>query len=452
MADPVLIKGCTIVNEGESFRGSILISAGLIDAVLRVDEENPAGLERKGIRVIDASGKYLLPGVIDDHVHFREPGLTHKGDMGSESHAAVAGGVTSFMDMPNTVPKATTLALLEEKFRIASEKSLANYSFFLGASSDNLKEIEKADRSKICGLKLFLGSSTGNMLVSDPGLLGDIFRNSPLIIAIHSEDERIIQRNLASFREKYGENIPVEAHPLIRNEDACFISTERAVELASRFNCRLHVLHVSTARELELFDNLISLEEKKITAEVCVHHLLFDSGDYKKLGARIKWNPAIKSKEDKEALLEGLLKDKIDLVATDHAPHTLEEKLNSYENSPSGGPMIQHSLVAMIELYKQGKITLERIVDKMSHAPAILYRIDRRGFIRKGFHADLVLVDLDTSQVVNKGNLLYKCGWSPLEGYRFHSSVMQTFVNGNLVYDRGRFNETSKGSRLAFNN
>ncbi|HTX87483.1 MAG TPA: dihydroorotase, partial [Bacteroidales bacterium] len=414
MAEPLLITGCMLVNEGQVFKGSVLIQQGRIEEIFRDDREIPAGLP-----AIDAEGDYLLPGVIDDHVHFREPGLTAKGDIHSESRAAVAGGVTSFMDMPNTDPRATTLEILEQKFRIASEHSLANYSFFLGAAADNLAEIEKADPSAICGLKLFMGASTGNMLVEDPEILASIFERSPLLIAVHCEDEATVQKNLEKYRKEFGENIPINAHSWIRDEEACYRASEKAVDLARRFGSRLHLLHISTAKELGLLKDTLPLEQKKITAEVCVHHLWFDEGDYVRLGSLIKWNPSVKTRCDREALLNGLLKDRLDLVATDHAPHTWEEKQRPYEKCPSGGPMIQHSLVAMLELCRQGKLSPEKVVEKMCHAPAILYRIKERGFIRKGYHADLVRVSPDAPWEVNKGNILYKCGWSPLEGVQF---------------------------------
>jgi len=391
-----------------------------------------------------------LPGVIDDQVHFRDPGLTHKGDLYSESRAAVAGGVTSFMDMPNTNPKTITLKLLEEKCEMASGKSLANYAFFLGATNDNLDEIRKADPNKVCGLKAFLGASTGSMLVDDPTALDNIFRESPLLVAIHSEDEGIIRENIRVYREKYGDDVPVEAHPLIRSEEACYRSSERAVKRARKYGTRLHILHLSTAKELGLLDRGMPLMEKKITGEVCVHHLWFNDNDYQRLGARIKWNPAIKTKEDQEALLEGILDDTIDIIATDHAPHLMEEKTNTYFLSPSGGPLIQHSLVVMLEFHRQGKISLEKVVQKMSHNVADLYHIDQRGYIREGYYADLVLVDLESPWKVVPENILYKCGWSPFEEVTFQSSVISTWVNGSLAYDHGKLNDTRNGKRLLF--
>lgn len=448
--EQILITGVSIVNEGRIFEGNVLITGDRIEEIIPAGSFSPLLEDLENVEVIDGRGKFLLPGGIDDQVHFRDPGLTQKGDLYTESRAAVAGGITSFMDMPNTDPKATTLRILEDKFKLASQKSLANYSFFLGATNDNLDEIEKADPAKICGIKVFLGASTGNMLVDDPDVLEKIFTRSKMIVAIHSEDEKIIQKNLAEFKEKYGDNIPVEAHPLIRSEAACYSSTLKAVELAVKHNTRLHILHLSTAKELELLRNDIPLPKKRVTAEVCVHHLWFDDRDYKKLGSRIKWNPAIKTEHDKEGLFKGLLEDKIDIIATDHAPHLEEEKSNPYLSCPSGGPLVQHSLVIMLEFYHRKKISLEKIVEKMCHAPAILYRIRDRGFIRKGAFADLVLVDTNSPWTVSKENLLYKCGWSPFEGTTFSSRITHTFVNGNLVYRNGKFAEQYKGKRLEF--
>ena len=449
--EQILITGANIVNEGRIFEGSVLIRGDRIEEVIPAGSTSPVLEDLENIELIDGRGKFLLPGVIDDQVHFRDPGLTNKGDLYTESRAAVAGGVTSFMDMPNTDPKATTLSILEEKYKLASKKSLANYSFFLGATNENLEEIEKADPAKICGVKVFLGASTGNMLVDDPDVLEKIFANSRMIVAIHSEDEGIIRKNLAAFRLKYGDQIPVEAHPLIRSEEACFTSTKRAVELAAKHNTRLHVLHLSTAKELELFRNDIPLMKKRITAEVCVHHLWFDDRDYARLGSRIKWNPAIKTEQDKEGLFKGLLEDRIDIIATDHAPHLEEEKSHPYLSCPSGGPLIQHSLVIMLEFYHLKKISLEKIVEKMCHAPAVLYHVKDRGYIRKGYFADLVLVNPRAPWTVSKENILYKCGWSPFEGTKFNSRITHTFVNGNPVYRNGRFDERTRGKRLEFN-
>jgi dihydroorotase len=400
---------------------------------------------------VDAKQKYLLPGVIDDHVHFREPGLTEKGDIHSESRAAVAGGVTSYMEMPNTKPNATTLDILEEKYTLASQKSLANYSFFLGATNDNIVEIEHADAAKICGLKLFLGASTGNMLVNDPEAIVAIFEKSPLLIMVHAEDETTIQQNMHDFVARYGDDIPASAHPLIRSEEACYLSSEVAVALAAKYDARLHLAHLSTARELDLLQNDLPLEKKRITGEVCIHHLWFDDRDYEDLGSKIRWNPAIKSSDDREGLFAGLLNDKIDIIATDHAPHLRAEKENPYTHCPSGGPLIQHGLVAMFGFFQLGKISVEKIVEKMCHAPAILYRIGNRGFIRNGYAADLVLVDPDDPWTVGQDNILYKCGWSPFEGVTFKSRITNTWVNGNLVFDHGRFDESCKGQRLLFN-
>jgi dihydroorotase len=450
MSSSYYIHNALIVDEKRRFPGAVLVSGGKIAEVF--EGKPPAGFTYpEGTVDVDAREHFLIPGVIDDQVHFRDPGLTQKGDLYTESRAAVAGGVTSFMDMPNTTPKATTLAILEEKYTLASEKSLANFSFFLGATNDNLDEIVKADPSRICGLKVFMGASTGNMLVDDPATLEAIFEKSPMLIAVHAEEEPIVQENLAAFREKYGEQIPIEAHPLIRSEEACYRSSEKAVNLARKHNSRLHLLHLSTARELNLLSNEKPLSEKRITGEVCVHHLWFDDRDYEDLGALIKWNPAIKTSADRKGLFEGVLNNKIDIVATDHAPHLLEEKSNPYTSCPSGAPLIQHSLVAMMGFYHLGWMSVEQIVDKMCNAPAILYRIRERGFIRKGYHADLVLVDPDNPWVVEKENILYKCGWSPLEGVTFKSRVTHTFVNGNLVYENGRFEESVKGQRLFFN-
>ncbi len=443
------IHNAIIVNEGHRFHGSLFIHNGLIEEVF--EGRAPSGFVfPDGTLTLDAKEKFLLPGVIDDHVHFREPGLTAKGDIASESRAAIAGGVTSFMEMPNTNPKAVTLEILEEKYQIAAESSLANYSFYLGATNDNLSEILKADPTRICGLKLFLGASTGNMLVDNPESLDAIFASSPLLIAVHAEEESIIQRNLALFKERYGDDIPASAHPLIRSEEACFTSSEKAVTLARKHNARLHLLHLSTAKELDLLSNDVPLSEKRITGEVCIHHLWFDDRDYDDQGAFIKWNPAIKTAGDRNALFEGLLNGKIDIIATDHAPHLKEEKERPALFCPSGGPLVQHSLVAMLGFYHLGKISVEMIVEKMCHAPAILFRIPDRGFLRKGYKADIILVDEDDPWVVEKENILYKCGWSPFEGVTFKSRVTHTWVNGNLVFDTGKFDLSVKGQRLRF--
>ncbi len=450
MKNRYLLLSPKIINEGQIIEGSVLIEDGLISKIFTTGDNTLDAEEMADAVIIDGRGKYLLPGVIDDQVHFRDPGFPKKGDMFTESRAGVAGGVTSFMDMPNTNPKTTTLKLLEEKFKIASSKSLSNYSFFLGATNDNLEEIEKADPSRVCGIKVFLGASTGNMLVNDPVILEKIFERSKLIVAIHSEDEEIIRENIRIFTEKYGEAIPVSAHPLIRSTEACNKSSRMAVSLAKKHNTRLHILHLSTEKELELLDGSIPLEKKRITAEVCVHHLWFDESDYLRLGSRIKWNPAIKKESDKNALMAGLLDNRIDIIATDHAPHTRGEKLFSYMNCPSGGPLVQHSLVLMLEMSRQGKLPITKVVEKMCHAPAVLYRIRKRGFIRKGYFADLVLVEPDAPWKVSRSNLLYKCGWSPLEGQTFSSRVTHTFVNGRLVFDNGKFDESVRGERLEF--
>lgn len=442
----LLISNALIINEGKTFAGNVLIHDNLIGKIL--PEGSSAGV--KADQVIDARGKFLIPGVIDDQVHFREPGLTHKGDIYTESRAAVAGGVTSFMEMPNTNPQTLTQILLEEKYTLASGRSLANYSFYMGAANDNLDEILKTDPARVCGIKIFMGASTGNMLVDNPETLKAIFSRSPMLIAVHCEDESTIRRNTEIMRIRFGEDVPVYYHPVIRDAEACYRSSSLAVELAAKYNTRLHLLHLSTAREMSLLHSGIPLSEKRITAEVCVHHLLFDNRDYFTLGNLIKWNPAIKSAEDKEALFQGLLEGKIDVVATDHAPHTLAEKQNTYFSAPSGGPLVQHSLVAMLEFCSQGRLKPEQVVDKMCHAPAELFRIHGRGYIREGYYADLVIVDPNRRWTVATDNLLYKCGWSPLTGMSFSSAVTHTFVNGNLVYDQGHFLENHKGMRLSF--
>jgi len=443
-----LIKNAQVVNEGKIFRGAVLIDGELIGKVF-VGEIVPEEISR-GANVIDAKGKYLMPGVIDDQVHFREPGMTHKGEIATESRAAVAGGVTSYMEMPNTNPQAVTQQLLEQKYNRASEVSAANYSFYMGATNDNLAEVLKTNGSDVCGVKVFMGSSTGNMLVDDENILSEIFRNTKLLVATHCEDEPTIIRNTAIYREKYGEYVPISAHPKIRSAEACFKSTSKAIELASKFGTRLHVLHLSTADEMKLFESG-PVAKKHITAEVCVHHLWFDEHDYIAYGTLIKWNPAIKSSADKAALWEALLNDKIDVIATDHAPHTLEEKTNTYFKAPSGGPMVQHSLSAMLEMSKKGQITVEKVIEKMCHAPADLFRIDRRGYIREGYYADLVLVDQNKPWVVSPENILYKCGWSPFGGTEFSNQVTHTFVNGDLVYAEGKVSEGKIGKRLKFN-
>jgi dihydroorotase len=443
----ILIGNANIVNDGKCFNGHVLIENGVIAEVY---EQVSIPNNVKYDQFIDAGGKLLMPGVIDDQVHFREPGLTHKADIYSESKAAVAGGITSFMEMPNTNPQTTTQAMLKEKFALAKEKSLANHSFYIGATNDNIEELIKTDPKKVCGIKVFMGASTGNMLVDNKKSLEEIFSKANLLVAVHCEDEETIKTNTGKAKDLYGENIPFQLHPQIRSEEACYKSSKFAVELAKKFNTRLHVLHISTAKELELFDNSIRLADKKITAEVCVHHLWFDENDYEKYGSKIKWNPSIKKASDKVALLRGLKENKIDVVATDHAPHTMEEKSNLYQKAPSGGPLVQHALLAMLEFYHNGMLSLEKIVEKMCHAPAELFRIDKRGYIRKGFFADLVLIDLQKSYLTEKSNLLYKCQWSPFEGYEFKSSIIQTYVNGKVVYDNGKFYEEHKGMPLEF--
>ncbi len=449
MVNLKLIKNATIVNEGKKLEGSIVIENEFIKDIIESGVDIPQSYEFS--EIIDANNKVLLPGIIDDQVHFREPGLVHKGDIESESKAAVAGGITAFMEMPNTVPQTVTQKLLEEKYKIASQKSYTNYSFYIGTTNNNLEEILKTDLTSVCGIKIFMGSSTGNMLVDDPETLKNIFSQSKALIAVHCEDEDIIQYNSAKYRKQFGDNIPMKYHPLIRSREACIKSSSLAIELASTYNSRLHILHLSTGRELDLLDNSKPLKEKKITAEVCVHHLWFDDTDYDRLGTKIKWNPAIKNKEDKHKLFSGLLNNKIDVIATDHAPHTLDEKNNMYFNAPSGGPLVQHSLQVMLEFYHQGKISLEKIVEKMCHAPADIFQIEKRGYIRKGYYADIVLVDLNKPTEINKNNLLYKCKWSPFEGYTFTSNVTHTFVNGKLIYCKGQVGENGNGMRLRFN-
>jgi dihydroorotase len=441
----ILIRNATIVNEGKRFTGYVLIRGEKIIAVGEGEMELPVDCE-----VIEAEGMLLLPGVIDCHVHFREPGVTHKADLSSESRAAVAGGVTSFFEMPNTQPQTVTLALLEQKMALAAEKSLANYSFFLGASNDNIDEIVNADPHTICGVKVFFGASTGNMLVDNLFTLEEIFKRSAVPVAAHCEDESIIRINSEAMRLKYGEEVPVEMHPVIRNAEACFRSSDLAVSLARKYNTRLHITHLSTAAELKLLDADLPLAQKRITSEVCTHYLWFSEQDYTRLGTKLKVNPAIKSEADKNALLQGLLDNSIDIIATDHAPHLAEEKDNTYFKAPSGTPLVQHSLPAMLQLVKEGKMELETMVEKMCHAPAICYNIEKRGFIRQGYYADLVLVDPHHTFTVEKSNILYKCGWSVFEGTTFDARVEKTFVNGHLIFDKGAINDTFKGLRLTF--
>ncbi len=449
MQQSILIKNVSIVNEGQIIIADVFIQDNFIQKIGDLSRES-----KKEIEIIDGTDKYLFPGIIDGQVHFREPGLTHKGDLYSESKAAIAGGVTSFIDMPNTVPNVLTTEILNDKLRIASERSLANYSFFMGVNGDNMDEVVKMDTSQFIGVSddgLYF-TKKGNLLADNPDTMEKLFSKCKSIIAIHSENENIIEENEKVYRAKYGDNIPVECHPLIRNEEACYQSTKRAIELAKKHKARLHILHLSTEAETHLFQNDIPLKEKSITTEVSVHHLWFSDKDYQRLGTLIKWNPAIKSEKDRSGLLRALLDDRIDIVTTDHAPHTLEEKQKPYFQSMSGAPMVQHSLNIMLELYKQELISLEKIAEKMCHNVASLYRIEKRGFIREGYFADLTIVDLNAPWTVNKENILYKCGWSPLEGMQFQTQVTHTIVNGNLVYNNGQFNETVKGYALSFKN
>lgn len=439
-----ILKNGVLVNEGRKTEADILIKNGKIEKI------GPS-LTEVGAEIIDVKGSFILPGCIDDQVHFREPGLTHKASIYSESRAAVAGGITSYMEMPNTVPNATTQELLQDKYDIASKNSLANFSFFMGATNDNLEEVLKTDPKRVCGIKVFMGSSTGNMLVDNKETLEGLFSNVSMLIATHCEDEQTIQRNLQDAKEKYGENIPIGQHPVIRNEEACYLSSSLAVSLAKKYNARLHVLHISTAKETALFDADTPLAEKNITAEACVHHLWFTEDDYSTFGTKIKWNPAVKSKSDRDGIWAALLDNRIDVVATDHAPHTLEEKNNNYLNAPSGGPLVQHALLSMFEHAKNGKISIERIVEKMAHNPAILFRVEKRGYLREGYFADLVVVKPEASEIVAKENILYQCQWSPFEGTKFSYSIDKTFVNGSLVYDRGEIIEAGNGKRLSFN-
>ena len=440
----ILITGANIVNDGRISQEDVLVKNGRIEKIGANLGDETADIH------IDAKGKYLFPGVIDDQVHFREPGLTHKGEIYTEAKSGIAGGTTTYMEMPNTVPQAVTVDLLEEKYARAKEVSLANYSFFMGATNDNLEEILKVDFEQVCGLKIFQGSSTGNMVVDNIESLEDIFRECKALIAIHSENDHIIATNLAEFKAIYGEDIPVKYHPKIRSEEACYDASSRAVAMAKKHGTRLHILHISTAKELELFDNSIPLEEKKITAEACIHHMWFSEEDYLSKGNLIKWNPAVKKATDRDAIFQAVLDDKIDVIATDHAPHTLEEKAQVYTKAPSGGPLNQHSLVAMLDFYHKGKISLERIAEKMSHSVARLFRINDRGYVREGYFADLVLVDLNSPWTVSKENILAKCRWSPFEGHEFKSKVTHTIVSGHLAFAEGKFNEEKKGERITF--
>jgi dihydroorotase len=445
MIKSTLIKNATIVNENKVFKGDVLIENEIIKAIS--SKITPT----KNVKVIDAKGRYLIPGFIDDQVHFREPGLTHKANIATESRAAIAGGITTFIEMPNTVPQATTQDLLEDKFKIAAVDSYANYSFMFGGTNNNLEELLKTDPKKVAGIKLFLGSSTGDMLVDNEAVLEKIFSSTKMIISVHCEDEATIKRNTATYIKKYGDDIPMKYHPVIRSEEACYLSSSKAIALAKKTGARLHVFHLSTEKETHLFRNDIPLEEKQITSEVCIHHLWFSDKDYEEKGAHIKWNPAVKTAGDRQGLWKALLDDRIDVLATDHAPHTLEEKNNSYTKAPSGGPLVQHALIALLEKVKEGVISIEKLVEKISHNPAKLFQIEKRGFIKEGYFADLVLIDTNKPQTVSKENIVYKCGWSPFEGATFSSRITHTFVNGNLIYNNGVFDDKIKGKRITFN-
>jgi dihydroorotase len=445
MQKGILIQNATIVNENKIFKGDVLIENELIKKIS--SEIKPT----ENVEIINAEGKYLIPGFIDDQVHFREPGLTHKANIATESRAAIAGGITTFIEMPNTVPQATTQKLLEDKFKIAAVDSYANYSFMFGGTNNNLEELLKTNPKKVAGIKLFLGSSTGDMLVDNEEVLEKIFSSTKMIISVHCEDEGTIRKNTAIYKEKYGDDIPIKYHPLIRSEAACYLSSSKAIELAKKTGARLHIFHLSTAKETHLFRNDIPLEEKQITSEVCIHHLWFNDKDYEEKGTHIKWNPAVKTEKDRLGLWKALLDDRIDVLATDHAPHTLDEKNNNYLNAPSGGPLVQHALIALLEKVKEGVIPIEKAVEKMSHNPAKLFQIEKRGFIKEGYFADIVLIDVNKPQTVTKDNILYKCGWSPFEGTTFSSTITHTFVNGHLIYNNGIFNDTVKGKRITFN-
>ena len=445
MTKGILIQNATIVNENKIFKGDILLENEIITKIS--SKIKPT----KNVEIINAEGKFLIPGFIDDQVHFREPGLTHKANIATESRAAIAGGITTFIEMPNTVPQATTQHLLENKFKIAAADSYANYSFMFGGTNDNLEELLKTDPKKVAGIKLFLGSSTGNMLVDNEEVLEKIFSSTKMIISVHCEDEGTIRKNTAIYKEKYGDDIPLKYHPLIRSEEACYLSSSKAIELAKKTGARLHIFHLSTEKETHLFRNDIPLEEKQITSEVCIHHLWFSDKDYEEKGTHIKWNPAVKTEKDRLGLWKALLDGRIDVLATDHAPHTLDEKNNNYLNAPSGGPLVQHAIIALLEKVKEGVIPIEKAVEKMSHNPAKLFQIEKRGFIKEGYFADIVLIDMNKPQTVSKDNILYKCGWSPFEGTTFSSTITHTFVNGNLIYNNGVFNDEIKGKRITFN-
>lgn len=441
----ILIKNARIVSEGKITEGDVFIEEKFIKEIApSISAKHP------DTQVIDAENKYLMPGMIDDQVHFREPGLTHKADIATESKAAIAGGITSFIEMPNTVPQATTITELDKKFDIAAKTSFANYSFMFGGTNDNLDEILKVDSKNVAALKLFLGSSTGNMLVDNPEILENIFSKTDLLIAVHCEDEQTIRNNTKQFVAEYGDDIPIQYHPVIRSEEACYLSSSQAIKLAKKTGARLHVFHLSTAKEMALFSNKKPLEEKQITAEVCIHHLWFCDEDYDKKGTLIKWNPAVKTVQDRDALWKALLEDKIDVIATDHAPHTKEEKSNPYTKAPSGGPLVQHAVVALMEACHSGKISIEKIVEKMAHNPAILFQIEKRGFIREGYYADLILVDPNNPWTVIPENILYKCGWSPFEGTTFKSRITHTILNGTLVYHNAKFTNQKAAMRLTF--
>ena len=442
----ILIKNAQIVNEGSIINRDLLIEGKKISNI-----DSSISVKNNTTKVIDADGKFLMPGMIDDQVHFREPGLTHKANISTESRAAIAGGITSFIEMPNTIPNATTIIELNKKFDIASNTSYANYSFMFGGTNDNLDEILKVDPKKVAALKLFLGSSTGNMLVDNPKVLEEIFSKTDLLIAVHCEDEQTIRFNTNKYKKQFGDDIPIKMHPVIRSEESCYLSSSRAIELAKKTGARLHVFHLSTAKEMSLFSNNQPLIDKKITAEVCIHHLWFSDEDYESKGTLIKWNPAVKKSSDRQALWDALLNDKIDVIATDHAPHTLDEKSNSYLKAPSGGPLVQHAVVALMESYHKGRISLEKLVEKMCHNPAILFQIEKRGFVREGYYADLILVDPNDPWTVNKNNILYKCGWSPFEGITFNSKITHTFLNGSLIYHNNKFSKDKAAMQLTFN-
>lgn len=444
MAYKILIKNATIVNEGKQFIGNVLIEDQ------KINEISTSPILVDADKVIDATSKLLIPGLIDDQVHFREPGLTHKAEIKTEARAAVAGGITTFMEMPNTVPNVLTQELLQDKYDIAAANSIANYSFFMGASNDNLDEVLKTDPKTVCGVKVFMGSSTGNMLVDNKQVLEGLFKECEMLIATHCEDEETIRANTAKYKAEQGEDIPMRMHPVIRNEEACYKSSSMAVELATKYNTRLHILHISTAKETSLFRNDIPMREKRITAEACIHHLWFTDADYDTFGSRIKWNPAVKSAEDREGVWKAVIDNRIDVIATDHAPHTIEEKAGTYFNAPSGGPLVQHALVAMLEMCKKGRISLENLVHKMCHAPAELFQVSKRGFIREGYFADLVLVDLNQPWTVSPNNILSKCKWSPFEGHTFDAKVDYTFVNGAIAYHNDEVNDSIRGQRITF--